>query len=211
MGYYPVVLELSGRRCVVLGGGAVAERKVEGLVEACANIKVISPTITTGLQRFVDDNKILHEKRSYLPGDLAGYQLAFVATDDAEINATVYKEGRDRGVWVNAADDPAHCDFILPSVLRRGELAVAVSTGGKSPALARSIREELEPHFTADHASLVELAAEVREELRRLSLSPGYEKWRSALNSAVRQHIRGGEITQARKLLLKALGAMQCT
>jgi siroheme synthase-like protein len=210
MGYYPVVLQLTGRRCVVIGGGAVAERKVEGLIEAGANVTVISPALTARLQRLVEDGVIVCERRAYQAGDLVGYQMAFVATENAQINAAVYEEGKRRAVWVNAADDPAHCDFILPSVLRRGALAVAVSTGGKSPALSRSIREGLEGHFSADYGSLVEIAAEVREELQRLSLSPCYEAWRSALQGAVREHVRRGEAVQAKSLLLKELGATPC-
>ena len=94
------------------------------------------------------NNSIQLEARCYQNGDLDGYELAFVATDDDRVNASVYQEGKSRGVWVNAADDPAHCDFILPSVLRRGDLTVAVSSGGQSPALARTIREELEIYFS---------------------------------------------------------------
>src|SRR5215472_16507592 len=138
MGYYSVALDMTGRFTVVIGGGTVAERKVKGLLEAGAAVTVISPSLTAQLARWVKQGRISHVARSYTPGDLAGYELAFVATDDPRVNAAVFRESKKRGLWVNAADDPAHCDFILPSVLRRGELAVAVSTGGSSPALARA-------------------------------------------------------------------------
>ncbi len=210
MELYPVFLKLTGRPCVVIGGGVVAERKVEGLVEAGASVKVISPALTARLQKLADGSTIVYDRRSYRAGDLEGYQLALVATDDPQITAAVFDEGRKRGVWVNAADDPAHCDFTLPSVLRRRELAVAVSTGGGSPALARSIREDLEGYFTAEYAALVELAADVRKELHRLALSPGYDAWRKALNGAARDHIRRGDGIQAKKALLQELGAMAC-
>lgn len=143
-------------------------------------------------------------------GDLAGYEVAFVATDDAGVNAAVYQEGKSRGVWVNVADDPQHCDFILPAVLRRGDLMVAVSTGGKSPALSRKIREELENCFPEHLEALIDVAAEVRAELRRQSISPSYESWRKALNGDVRAHIERGELAYAKEGLLNALGARLC-
>lgn len=210
MGYYPISLEMTDRCCVVVGGGAVAERKVEGLLEAGAAVTVISPVLSERLRRWADERKIRHAARSYAPGDLAGYELAFVASDNAGINAAVFAEGKIRGVWVNAADNPAHCDFILPSVLRRGALAVAVSTGGKSPALSRSIREDLESHLSDDYRLLVELAAEVRDELQRRSLRPSYETWARALNGEVREHVRRGDLAQAKDSLLKDLGATRC-
>src|SRR4029077_11181164 len=126
---------MKDRRCVVIGGGVVAERKVEGLVAVGANVTVISPAITDGLRELLTQGAIRHVKREYQTGDRAGYDLVFVATDDAEINAVVSNEARSLRIWVNAADDPDHCDFILPGVIRRGDLAVAVSTGGVGPAV----------------------------------------------------------------------------
>ena len=154
MGYYPIFLEMKGRRCVVIGGGAVAERKVEGLLQAGASVTVISPAISERLNAWAKTGEIRREARSYQPGDLAGFQLAFVATDESSVNVAVKREGEERGVWVNVADYPVHCDFILPSVLRRGELMVAVATGGSSPALSKAIREELELYFTEDYVAL---------------------------------------------------------
>jgi precorrin-2 dehydrogenase/sirohydrochlorin ferrochelatase len=148
--------------------------------------------------------------RGYRPGDLAGHQLAFVATDDGAVNAAVAREGRERGVWVNAADDPAHCDFILPSVLQRGELQVAVATGGASPALSRAIREELEGYFTDDYAALSHLAAEVRRELSRRRHRVGAEAWRRALDAEVRGLLAEGRHDEARTRLLERLGAAPC-
>ena len=114
MGYYTIFLEMKGRRCVVIGGGTVAERKVEGLLRAGANVTVISRAITKQLGALAAEGKIGRVARPYGPGDLAGFQLAFVATDDAAVTAAVKREADKLGVWVNAADDPAQCDFILP-------------------------------------------------------------------------------------------------
>jgi len=206
MGYYPVFLELAGRRCVVIGGGAVAERKVEGLLRSQAAITVISPRQTKLLKTWAGEKKIDVIVREYQPGDLKGYELAFAATEDKKVNAAVSKEGKASGVWVNAADDPAHCDFILPSILRRGELTVAVATGGASPALSRLIREELESYFGADYAVLVEVAAEARKELKENFLNTAPEQWQKALDENLRSLVRSGKREEAKGYLLAKLG-----
>lgn len=210
MAYYPIFIEMRGRPCLVIGGGTVAERKVEGLLAVGAPVTVLSPALTDGLEALVKDGRIRHVGREYRPGDLAGSELAFVATDDAEVNAAVAREGRERGVWVNAADDPAHCDFILPSVLRRGDLVVAVATGGASPALSRAIREELEAYFTEDYATLAEVVAEVRRELKEQARTPGAEAWRKALDGDLRRLIAEGRREEAKARLLWRLRAGIC-
>lgn len=210
MGYYPIFLDMAGRRCVVIGGGAVAERKIEGLLQVGATVAVISPSLTKALESWAEEGKIRYITREYRAGDLAGYQLAFVATDDPKANTAVHQEGRERGVWVNAADDPAHCDFILPSVLRRGGLVVAVATGGTSPALSRAIKEELETYFTEDYATLTAIVAEVRGQLKEGSSLPSAAEWRKALNGDFRRLIKEGKQEEARDYLLKQLGAERC-
>jgi siroheme synthase-like protein len=207
MGYYPIFLEMKDRRCVVIGGGAVAERKVEGLVAVGANITVISPAITDGLRGLLAQGAIRHVAREYRAGDRAGYDLVFVATDNSEINAAVSDEARSLRIWVNSADDPDHCDFILPAMIRRGDLAVAVSTGGVSPAVTRAVREELDEYFTADYARFVQIAGEVRRELQEKSVSPGADSWNRALQGDFRRLIREGRPVQAKALLLETLGA----
>jgi precorrin-2 dehydrogenase/sirohydrochlorin ferrochelatase len=145
-------------------------------------------------------------ERRYQPGDVVGHELVFIATDDTEVSTAAYNEGRERGVWVNAADDPAHCDFILPSVLRRGDLTVAVSSGGGSPALARTIREELDVHLSQEYEQLAKLAAEARVELHKRSLNVPFETWRKALSGDVRRLLKRGELTRAKSHLLEELG-----
>lgn len=206
MEYYPVFLNLVGKRCLVIGGGSVAERKIEGLLRSEAAVTVISPALTTPLELCAKEKKIRHFMREYKPGDVAGYQLAFVATDDPQINRAVYDEAQERGVWINAVDDPAHCDFILPSVLRRGELAVAVSTGGASPALARAVREELEKFLTEDYAVLSDIVADVRRELKTRGLSAAPEIWGRALNDGLRRLVRDGDIEGAKRYLREQVG-----
>ena len=203
--YYPVFLDLTGRSVLVVGGGPVAEGKVEGLLAAGANVTVVSPTVTPRLAGWVAAGRIAHLPRVYRAGDLAGRRLALVATGAPAVSGAVAAEGRERGVWVNAADEPARCDVILPAVIRRGRLVVAVSTGGASPAAARAIREELEGYLTEDHAALVELAADAREDLRRRAVSAGPARWRSALDGGLRRLIADRRYRQARARLARDL------
>jgi siroheme synthase-like protein len=204
--YYPVFLDMAARRAVVIGGGAVAERKVEGLLDAGARVTVISPALSDGLESLRREGAIEHVPREYRPGDLHGFELAFAATDDGRVNAVVAREAAQGGGWVNAADDPEHCDFILPSVLRRGELVVAVGSGARSPALARAVRKELEEYLTPDYATLAQLVTDVRRELRSRHASPGAERWSDALNGELRRLIAEGKLDQARSHLLAGLG-----
>jgi precorrin-2 dehydrogenase / sirohydrochlorin ferrochelatase len=201
--YYPVFLDLADRPCLVVGGGPVAEGKVEGLLAAGARVTVLSPTVTGRLGEWAAAGRVLHIPRGYHPGDLAGYQLAWVAAADERVSAAVAEEGRARGVWVNAADEPGRCDFILPAVIRRGRLVVAISTGGASPAAARAIREELEAYLTEEHAMLVEVAAEARRELRARRSAPEPARWRGAIDIMVRRLIANKRYRQARERLAR--------
>jgi precorrin-2 dehydrogenase / sirohydrochlorin ferrochelatase len=149
---YPIFLDLSGRRCVVVGGGEVANRKAHKLLQARARVVVISPEIKPELESVAVE---IH-RRHYREGDLEGAYLAFAATDSRETNAAVAWEAKERGIPVNVADKPSDGDFALPSTLRRGSLQVAVSTGGASPTLARRIKNELEEAFGPEWAGVVE-------------------------------------------------------
>ena len=206
MAYYPVFLDLRDRACLVIGGGAVAERKVEGLVEAGARVTVVSPTVTDRLSARVVAGVVAHVARPYRSGDLAAQDVVFVATDDDDVTTAVVQEARARRIWVNAADDAAHSDFILPSVLRRGALTVAVGTGGASPAVARAIRQELESYFTDDYAALVDVAADARQELRRRGQSASPDAWQRAIDIGLRQLVAEGRRDDARARLLARLG-----
>jgi siroheme synthase-like protein len=207
MGVYPIVIELEARPCVVIGGGAVAERKVEGLLDVRAQVTVVSPRLSPQLDAWARVGAICHVARAYRPGDLAGFALAFVATDDGAVNAAVAAEGRRDGVWVNAADDPVHCDFLLPAVLRRGDLLVAVSTGGGSPALSSRVRDEIAAVLTEDYAGLAAVATEVRRELRAQGRVADGARWRAALDPDLRHLIAAGRRDEAKARLLAALGA----
>ena len=157
---YPIFLDLSGRRCVVVGGGEVANRKARKLLQARAGVVVISPEIRPELESVAVE---VH-RRPYREGDLEGAYLAFAATDSREANAAVAREAKERDIPVNVADEPSEGDFALPSTLRRGRLQVAVSTGGASPTLARRIKNELEESFGTEWAGIVEELASARRE-----------------------------------------------
>ncbi len=205
MTYFPLFVALSGRACLVVGGGPVGERKVVALLAAGARVTIVSPRLTPALTRLVSNRRARHVRRRYRGGDLAGVALAFTTTGDVRVDGEVAADGRRRGVWVNAADDPAHCDFILPSVLRRGMLTVAISTGGASPAVARAVREELEQTITDAQGTLVEVANEVRRALRARGRSVDPERWRRALRGA-RRLVAAGRSDEARTWLARRLG-----
>lgn len=206
--YYPICLEVTQRPCIVIGGGAVAARKVASLLECGARVTVVSPRLRPELEELNRQKKIGVERRSYRPGDLEGAFLAMVATNDPQVSGAVAREGKERGVLVNAADDPAHCDFILPAVVRRGDLLIAVTTGGQSPALARKVREELERIFPPEYATLLHLAHEIREELKAQGVGLPFQDWDGALSPKVLELIRNGgpgaAKTELREQLLKA-------
>ena len=206
MAYYPVCLEMAGRRCLVVGAGAVAERKVNGLLEVGARVTVVGPSATERLLDWARAGRIGLTLRAYGADDLAGHSIVFAATDDGLINAEVARDARAAGVLINAADDPAHCDFILPAVLTRGDLTVAVSTGGASPALARVVRDELGAFLDRDdYAALARVAADARRTLRDRGTPAPWERWRRALDGEVRALVRADRLDAARERLLDGL------
>ena len=180
-GYYPIMLKIEGERCVVVGGGEVAERKVGVFLDCGASVSVISPDLSPKLQELGEKGQIEVVKRQYEPGDLRKAVLAVAATDDSTVNEGVFEEGQQLGIPVNVVDVPDKCSFIVPSILRRGDLVVAVSTSGRSPALARKIRSELEKTFEAEYESLALLVSEVRADLLARGVQVKSDVWQQAL------------------------------
>ncbi len=193
--YFPVALSLEGRRCLVVGGGAVAERKVAALVDAGADVIVIAPHISAAIEALGLLHSIELRRREYRPADLTDIFLAVAATDDRDVNARVAADARGRGVLVNAVDDPANCDFITPAVVRRGEIQVAVTTGGTSPALARHVRELIEDLLPPEYEALADLLAQVRVELRSTGVRADPETWQAAIQAAL-SLLRVGDLDQ---------------
>lgn len=171
--YYPIFLDLQGKCCLVVGGGDVAARKVEGLLEAGAVVAVVSPLLTEALDRLAQSGSIRHEARLFEPDDVIGCTIVIGATDQPEVNAAVCEASRTQGIWVNIVDTPGACDFIAPAVVRRGELQIAISTGGNSPTLAKRIRAQLEHIYGWEYAELVAWLGHQRERIRRNVADPG--------------------------------------
>ncbi|MBI3780492.1 MAG: bifunctional precorrin-2 dehydrogenase/sirohydrochlorin ferrochelatase [candidate division NC10 bacterium] len=174
--HYPIMVDLLGRRCLVVGGGPVAERKVLALVERGAEIVVVSPSLSPGLEDLKRQGRIVHRARPYKPGDLPGSFLVFGATDDPEVNGRLADEAKAAGVLANLADSPSLSTFLVPAVLTRGNLVIAISTGGDSPRLARKIREDLESVYGVygdEYAELLKVLGRVRERAMREVADPG--------------------------------------
>lgn len=171
MKYYPLSLRVADRRCVVIGGGQVAERKVGSLLAAHARVAVISPVLTAGLAALAARGEIEHAARPYRPGDLRGALLAYAATDDETLHAAIAAEAETAGVLLNVVDRPRWCTFIVPSILSRGDLTVAVSTGGGSPALARRVREEIEHALGPEYERALDVLSRLRRYLQAQPLS----------------------------------------
>lgn len=205
---YPIALNLAGRRCVTVGGGAVAERKVRGLLASGAAVTVIAPALTEGLRSLVSAGTIEVEHRPYAPGDLRGAFLALAATDRREVNAAVTAEARALGVLVNCADAPDEGDFSVPALARRGRLTVGVSTAGGSPVVAGLVRDRLAEALGDGTIAILELVAALREEAlaggRRYP--PG--AWRAALTPEILALAEAGRLEEAERRLRGALGGM---
>ncbi len=214
MRYYPVFLDIADKPVVVIGGGTIAEQKIGGLLDAGAKVTIVSPELNETLTDLRDAGRLAHIEREYEAGDIEGYELVFVATDSRAENEKVWQEGRERHIWVNAVDDIPNCDFIMPGIVRQGDLTLAISTAGKSPAIARKVREDLETFLTEDDSALLELAAEVRSETRGRGievescprcLRDNLDVWNAALDGIVKKLIRDGKRDEAKERMLNLL------
>ena len=204
---YPVVLDLTDRRCVVVGGGGVAGAKVRGLVDAGAAVTVVAPSVSDELASLAASGAVTHVARAYQAGDLAGAFLA-IATGDRAENASVCAEARAGGVLVNAVDDIEHCDFAAPSIVRRGDLTISVSTAGRAPALARRLREVLSAQFGEEWGDLVAVLAEARAAGiagREAGFDTWAARWRQALSWDLAGMVRDGRGEEARDLVTAVL------
>ena len=161
--YYPLFVDLRNKKVVVIGGGHVAERKVQGLLSASAHVKLVSPEVTETLGKMASDGLIDHVARGFVPEDLDNAWLVIAATDDTEIQELVYKEALSQKIFCNVVDLPEFCSFIVPSVVRQGDLCLSISTGGKSPALTRRLRKELEQNLGSFYGDYVSLLGELRQ------------------------------------------------
>jgi len=205
---YPVFLDLRGRRAVVIGGGAVAEQKVHGLIAAGAHVTLVSPETTPPLADLARRGAIEIRRRPYRPGDLAGAWLAIAASDDRAVNEAAWAEAERVGVPLNAVDDLEHCSFIAPAIHREGDITVAVSTGGKSPALAVRLRQRIARLVGRAEARLCALLGELRPELagRVPDARARTALWYEIVDSDVIEFVRRGDIEGARGRIEELLG-----
>lgn len=204
--YYPIFLDIKGRKCVVVGGGSVAERKVRVLLEHKASVTVVSPMLSGGLKRLAERGAIKVVARNFKSNDLKEAILAIAATDDSATNAAVARQGRRYQIPINVVDDPGSSDFIVPSIVSRGDITIAISTAGKSPALARKLRTELDAILPAEYAQLLSLVSDVRQELAQRKTSVNNERWQRSLKTDILLDlIKKGQIDKARKKLIEGL------
>lgn len=186
MALYPLFLELQSRSCLIIGGGEIASRKAAALLKCGAHVKVIAPELSSGLKKLAKAGRVSWRKRRFRPADLAGMELAVAATDDSAINRLASREARRRKIWINVVDQPELCTFILPAVVRRGRLVLAVSTGGASPALAKWIRKDLETRYGPEMGKLLAGAARARKNV--LKSVPGLERRKQLFEKALKAY-----------------------
>lgn len=199
---YPINLILQGRRCLVVGGGQVALRKIEGLLAAGAEVDVVAVEIIPEIRSLEGINLF---ERAYELGEVSGYRLVIAATDDRAVNGQVYLDGEAAGVWVNSADDPGSCSFTLPAVVRRGPIMVTVSTGGRSPAFSAWLRSRFDEELGPEYLELLELLVDRREELLAKGVATEGLSWQSALNAGMLELVKTGRLAEARERLQTCL------
>ena len=202
---YPVNLVVDGRRCVVVGAGRIAARKIEALLAAGARVHVVASGVGPEVREWAENRLLVLTERAFEATDLDDTWLATAATGDPAVDAAVFRAGEERHIWVNAADDPASCSFTLMSVVRRGDLVVTIGTGGRSPALASWLRNRLETELGPEYATLLDVLSEAREELRAAGRSTEDPDWRRALDSGMLESIRAGRVDEAKETLRACL------
>lgn len=202
---YPANFLVAGRRCVVVGAGRIAARKLAGLLDAEADIVVVAPDAVEEIQTLAAAGRIVWHARIFAPEDLDAAWLAITATADPVVNQAVFDAGEERRVWVNSADDPANCSFTLMSIVRQGDLVVTVGTNGRSPALATFLKAHVAAEMGPEYERLLELLSEAREAIRSSGRSSEDADWRQAFDSGILDLVRAGRESEARELLRSCL------
>jgi len=205
---YPVFVLIAAKPCLVVGGGNVAERKVQDLLQAGARVTVVSPALTPALAALAGKGEIRHLQGDFQEGQVEGMALVIGATNDPGVNTRVSAAAQARSIWVNIVDQPDLCTFIVPAQVRRGELTLAISTGGASPALARKLREELELHFGPEYGPYLALLQAVRSQL--LAVRRGNPDnavlFHRLVDSPLREALGRGDMQEVRQILREILG-----
>ena len=204
MKYYPVFLDILGKKCVVIGGGEVAARKVNRLLNCGAKVFVVSPKLTPELITLKAQSAIEHIAADYNVQYSKGAALIIGATDDEKTNTLIASDARNLGIPVNIVDDPQKCDFILPSVVERGDLTIAIGTGGKSPALARHVRKELEAKYGVEYEILLKILGGLRRQMK--SSSTGKTWFDSLIASGILDLIAAADWEKVKRTLKEITG-----
>ena len=207
LGGYPVNLLVDGRRCVVVGAGRIAARKIEALLDAGADVHVIALEAVDEVREWHAAGRLEWHARAFVPADLDEAWLATTATSDPVTNRSVFEAGEARRIWVNAADDPRNCSFTLMSLVRQGDLVVTVGTGGRSPALATYLRNHVRSEMGPEYGVLLDLLSQAREEMRSGGRSSEDADWQQALDSGMLDLIRNGRVAEAKELLQTCLSS----
>jgi siroheme synthase-like protein len=202
-----VNLLIEGRRCVVVGGGRIAARKIEALVAAGADVHVVAPEAVDEIRAAHDAGRLTWHPRRFAPADLDDAWLATTATADPATNQAVFDAGEARRVFVNSADDPRNCSFTLMSLVRQGDLVVTVGTGGRSPALATYLRNHVRDEMGPEYSVLLDLLSDAREDMRAGGRSSEDADWQAALDSGMLDLIRNGRVAEAKELLQTCLSS----
>ena len=203
--FYPVFLNLTGRRCVIIGGGQVAEGKVSKLLDSGAKIIVISPDATQGIRDYADSGQIEYNLRKYQEGDLNGAFLVVAATNDRVVNQEIFEEAEKSGILLNAVDDMPRCSFIAPSIVEKGPITVAISTGGASPALARKLREKLEVSPALDWADATNMLSHARQNIKAKQNALDPPRWQCCMTDELLTLIQAGHEDEALEILMNRL------
>jgi len=203
--YYPVFIDVKGRRCVVIGGGNIGQEKVEKLVECGADVVVISPQVNSPVQQRAEAQELTWVRRDYRPGDLETAFIAIAATDDNDVNRQIAREAEERNVLLNVVDVTHLCTFIAPSVASRGAVTIATSTGGASPALARTFREMLSTSRILEYADLAPLLSDARSELKRKGVRVEPDHWQTQITEELLDLVQADETQKARRMLMDGL------
>ena len=202
--YYFAALDLNHRRCVIVGGGAVAERKIHALLEAGADVTVISPEATEGIERYAASFEITLFRRAYRFGDLEGAWLVVAATDVREVNHQVHGEASQRRLLLNTVDNLRECNYVVPAVLNRGDVRIAISSGGQSPVLAQKARDEIAKVIGPEYALLAEVLGSCRREVHQILPSAPDRRalWVQVAESDALQLMKAGREAEVRQRIL---------
>jgi len=208
MQYYPIFLDIKGRSCLVVGGGDVGTRKVETLLECGALVTVVSLDTTETLRRLGEDKRITLDLRGYSPSDLDGRFLVIGATNDEQLNQQLSLDAEKRNMLCNIADRPAACNFILPAIVQRGDLVMAISTSGKSPAFAKKLRKDLEQEYDEAYGVFLNLMGAIRSRLLMEKHAPEEHKplFQKIIDSEIISWIQHRQFEEIDSLLLEVLG-----